>query len=244
MAIHKRRGGRLLVLLAGDRRRNALRDRLLRDRRVRAEAVTARKAAIAAGSTWAGRRSRRRWSTRGKVLGDARRHSDLGRARRRRRSDGGGAAGGGRGPASDRGPGRRRGRLARRRRREDGHVAGAATSRLGGQLPARARRSPRALGSEVRVGNDVQVATEAEFQLGAGARVLDRCSASSGAPASAAASSSTASPGSAAARRARSATWSSSAAAPAARAAAGAAWRPTRAVRRWKPRRGASTKRA
>jgi glucokinase len=84
------------------------------------------------------------------------------------------------------------------------------------------------LGTEVRIGNDVQVATEAEFHLGAGREFKSLIGVFWG---------TVAPPG-------RSATWSSSAAAPSARAVARAAWRPTPAARRWKPRRAACTKRA
>ena len=102
----------------------------------------------------------------------------------------------------------------------------------------------KALGTDVRIGNDVQVATEAEFHLGAGKpygtpdrRLLgDRRRRRPG-PRSA-------SPGSAAAPPARSATWSSSGAAPTAPAGAGAAWRPTPEGRRWRPRLGGATRRA
>ena len=74
-----------------------------------------------------------------------------------------------------------------------------------------------------------------------GAGRTSRCSACSGAPASAAGSCSTASRGSAAAPAARSATWSSSSAAAAARAGGAAAWRPTRAAARWRPGRAGCT---
>ena len=74
----------------------------------------------------------------------------------------------------DRGAGRRRGRLAGRRRREDRRrLRRAEPARLGGQLPARRDAERASSAPTVRVGNDVQVATEAEFQLGAGTRVLD-----------------------------------------------------------------------
>ena len=58
-------------------------------------------------------------------------------------------------------PGRRRREDRRRLRRPQ-------PARLGRQLPARRNALQEALGTEVRVGNDVQVATEAEFHLGAG----------------------------------------------------------------------------
>ena len=66
---------------------------------------------------------------------------------------------------------RRRGRLSRRRQR--GHrrgVPGPEPAGLGRHVPARQRGSRESLGTTVKVGNDVQVATEAEFQLGAGRR--------------------------------------------------------------------------
>ena len=69
------------------------------------------------------------------------------------------------------------------------------------------------------------------------ARTTGRSSACSGAPGSAAGSCSTASRGSGAALPARSATSSSASTARAARAGAAAAWRPTPAGRRWRPRR-------
>ena len=102
-----------------------------------------------------------------------------------------------------------------------------------------------ALGTDapVRIGNDVDVATNAEFELGAAARSTTRCSASSGGRASAAASSSTASSGTGAARPASSATSSSIRAAGAARAGARAAWRPTPGAARWRPARGTCTSR-
>ena len=72
------------------------------------------------------------------------------------------------GVETERPAGRRR-RLARRRRREDRRrLRRPQPARLGGQLPARRDPAARRSGTEVRVGNDVQVATEAEFHLGAG----------------------------------------------------------------------------
>ena len=63
----------------------------------------------------------------------------------------------------------RRGRLPGRRRREDRRrLRRPQPAGLGGQLPAGRATLKEALGTEVRVGNDVQVATEAEFHLGAG----------------------------------------------------------------------------
>ena len=56
-----------------------------------------------------------------------------------------------------------------RRRREDrGRLRGQKPARLGGKLPARPKRCEAISGPRCRVGNDVQVATEAEFHLGAG----------------------------------------------------------------------------
>ena len=69
-----------------------------------------------------------------------------------------------------------------------------------------AKQLRKALGTPVALGNDVQVATDAEARARRRAAATARCSASSGAPASAAGSCSTASRGSAAAARARSAT--------------------------------------
>ena len=72
-------------------------------------------------------------------------------------------------PGSSRRAARRRRRLARGRRprHRSGHQR-AQPARLGGRLRARRRRCRRELGPPVFVGNDVQVATDAEFELGAG----------------------------------------------------------------------------
>ena len=124
----------------------------------------------AAASISAARRSRRSSSTRdGEVLGEARRPTPTeGGPAGRRRAMAAALAEAAERPASrpTRSPGRRR--LARRRRRGDRRRSRAPQpARLGGQLPAR-RALSDALGATVRVGNDVDVATDAEFKLGAG----------------------------------------------------------------------------
>ena len=107
----------------------------------------------------------------GKVLGESRRPTptsggpqDVAEAMAARAARGGR---GGRG--RDQRTRRRRRRLARRRRRGKPASSPAPATCPAGRA---ASRSPRCctkdLGAEVRVGNDVQVATEAEFHLGAG----------------------------------------------------------------------------
>ena len=151
-----------------------------------------------------------------------------GAARRRR----------GRGPR-DRGAARRRRRLAGRDRRGDRDASPARATCPAGRAPTRSPpTSASELGAPVALGNDVQVATDAEFELGAGPRVplaarrllghgrrrRDRARRQAvGRPRRR--------------RRDRPRRWSDERRPAAARAGAAAAWRPTPAAARW--RRGA-----
>ena len=138
-----------------------------------------RERARAGASTSAAPRSRPRSSSaRNKVLGEARRQTPhQGRPRGRRHGDGRRPARrrrAGRGRAGDAGRGRRR--LPRRRGREDRRRHAARATCPAGRAPS---RSPtwlsEELGAPVRVGNDVQVAVEAEYHLGAGKPYKTRC---------------------------------------------------------------------
>ncbi len=182
-----------------------------------------------------------------KVLGQARQPTpDRGRTRRRRRADGRG---------DDR---RRQGGRGRDRRRWPGSASARpatstrprarwptpATSPAGRPPSSSADTLSDALGTKVYVGNDVQVATEAEFKLGAGKPY------------------SVAARGVLGHRRRRRADPGRQALAgprrrrgdrphgrqaqrcAAARAGGAAAWRPTPAGRRWRPRPGARSTRA
>ncbi len=110
-------------------------------------------------------------SARNKVLGEARCPTPTeGGPKGRGQGDGGGAAGGGRaaGVETKALEGRRR-RLAGRRRGGDRRrLQRAQPARLGGLVPARGEALEASSGRPVFVGNDVQVAVEAEFHLGAG----------------------------------------------------------------------------
>ena len=132
-------------------------------------------------------------------------------------------------------PGRRRAR----HRHERAQPAG-----LGRHVPARgtARRSCSA--PPVELGNDVQVATVAESELGAGRAFDSLLGVFWGTGVGGCAGARTASRGAGAAAPARSATWSSSSTARAARAGGAAAWRPTRGARRWKSACASSSRRA
>ena len=107
-------------------------------------------------------------------------------------------------PAPSRATSRVSDRLPRAARSRDGRDR-AQPARLADAYPLRDVLAD-ALGTQVTLGNDVQVATDAEFALGA-ARRTRRSSACSGAPASAAGSSWTAKPVARPGRPARSATW-------------------------------------